>query len=113
MIGVRSRAVFPLTVTAVALMFLGLFLLYPVAAVFHVSFLDQLGGFTLDNYVRILGRSFYRQSLWNSLGIGALATLTATAVGVPLAFCLARLPVPGRRMDFASTRSGKCRAATR
>jgi iron(III) transport system permease protein len=96
MIVLRSRSVFPLGVTAVALVFLGLFLLYPVFAVFHVSFLDKAGGFTLDNYVRILGRSFYRQSLWNSLGIGALATLAATAIGVPLAFCLARLPVPGK-----------------
>ena len=96
MIVLRSRSVFPLGVAAVALLFLGLFLLYPVIAVFHVSFLDKAGGFTLDNYIRILGRSFYRQSLWNSLGIGALATLAATAVGVPLAFCLARLPVPGK-----------------
>jgi len=96
MIALRARSAFPLAVTAVALAFLALFLIYPVIAVFHVSFLDKTGGFTLDNYVRILGRSFYQQSLWNSLGIGALATAAATAVGVPLAFCLARLPVPGK-----------------
>jgi len=60
MIALRSRSVFPLTVAAVALLFLGLFLLYPVIAVFHVSLLDKTGAFTLDNYVRILGRSFYQ-----------------------------------------------------
>jgi len=96
MIALRSRSIFPLTVAALAFLFLGLFLLYPVYSVFHVSFLDQAGGFTLDNYVRILGRSFYQQSLWNSLTIGALATIATTAIGVPLAFCLARLPVPGK-----------------
>ncbi len=95
MIALRSRSIFPLTVTAVALAFLALFLLYPVIAVFHVSFLDKTGA-------RILGRSFYQQSLWNSLGIGALATLAATAVGVPLAFCLARLPVPGKSAILVS-----------
>jgi len=96
MIALRSRSIFPLTVAALAFLFLGLFLLYPVYSVFHVSFLDQAGGFTLENYVRILGRSFYQQSLWNSLTIGALATIATTAIGVPLAFCLARLPVPGK-----------------
>src|SRR5258708_2355827 len=102
MIALPSPSSFPLTVTAVALAFLALFLLYPVIAVFHVSFLDKTGALTLDNYVRILGRSFYQQSLWNSLGIGALATLAATAVGVPLAFCLARLPVPGKSAILVS-----------
>ncbi len=96
MIALRPRAAFPLAITALAFLFLGLFLIYPVFSVFAVSFLDKAGHFTFANYVNILGRSFYQQSLWNSLAIGALATLATTVLGIPMAFCLARLPVPGK-----------------
>src|SRR5258708_4687866 len=96
MIAVRPRAAFPLAISALAFLFLGLFLIYPVFSVFAVSFLDKAGHLTTENYVRILGRSFYQQRLWNSLTIGALATLATTVLGVPMAFCLARLPVPGK-----------------
>ena len=78
MIALRPRAAFPLAISALAFLFLGLFLIYPVFSVFAVSFLDKAGHLTADNYVRILGRSFYQQSLWNSLTIGALATLATT-----------------------------------
>ncbi|HTZ76717.1 MAG TPA: iron ABC transporter permease [Stellaceae bacterium] len=92
----RPRTAFPLAIALLAFLFLGLFLLYPVFSVLAVSFLDKAGHLTAANYVRILGRSFYQESLWNSLWIGGLATLATTALGVPLAFCLARLPVPGK-----------------
>ncbi|MBI3709639.1 MAG: iron ABC transporter permease [Proteobacteria bacterium] len=97
-----ARAGFPLAVAAVAFAFLGLFLLYPLFGVFKASFLDPTGvSFTLDNYARVLSRAFYRASLTNSLTIGLGATLATTAIGVPLAFCLARLPVPGKPVLLA------------
>ena len=39
---------------------------------------------------------FYQGSVLNSLGIGAAATLVTTALAVPLAFALARLPIAGK-----------------
>ena len=98
MIAIKPRSTFPLAIAAIAFLFLGLFLLYPVFTIFEAGFLDPAGKFTLANYVNILSRSFYRASLGNSLEIGALATLATTALGVPLAFCLARLPVPGKAL---------------
>ncbi|HVM80891.1 MAG TPA: iron ABC transporter permease [Stellaceae bacterium] len=98
MIALKPRSAFPLAVALIAFLFLGLFLLYPVFTIFKAGFLDPAGNFTLANYVNILSRSFYQASLGNSLEIGALATLTTTALGVPLAFCLARLPVPGKAL---------------
>jgi iron(III) transport system permease protein len=92
-----ARSRFPLTVTLLALLFLGLFLIYPVFRVFSASFLDASGAhLTLANYAKMLSRPFYQASVANSLTIGVLATLLTTALGVPLAFCLARLPVPGK-----------------
>src|ERR1700719_758798 len=94
---VRGPALFPFVVGAGAFAFLGLFLLLPLASVLWVSFFDASGThFTLANYGKIITTRFYQQSLWNSLWIGALATLTTTAIGVPLAFCIARLPLPGK-----------------
>jgi iron(III) transport system permease protein len=92
-----TRSGFPLAIAALAAVFLGLFLIYPLFNVFKASFLDASGtALTLVNYAKVLGSGFYQRSLTNSILIGLASTLTTTAVGVPLAFCLARLPVPGK-----------------
>jgi iron(III) transport system permease protein len=97
-----TRAGFPLTVTALAFAFLALFLLYPLWNVFEASFLDRSGNAAaFANYARVLARPFYQRALVNSLGIGALATLVTTALAVPLAFCIARLPIPGKPLLIA------------
>lgn len=99
---VRPRQLFPLTVAALAFAFLGLFLVYPLFHVFKASFLDPTGAaLTFANYAKVLATPFYRQSVYNSLAIGSLATLACVAVGVPMAFFLARLPVPGRSVLLA------------
>ena len=97
MIAISRRDSFPLAIAILAFAFLGLFLLYPLFNVFGASFLDRTGKvLTLANYVRILSSSFYLGSLGNSLILGILSTLLTIAIGVPLAFCLARLPIPGK-----------------
>jgi iron(III) transport system permease protein len=57
--------------------------------------------FTFANYVKILGRPFYRGAVANTLMIGVAATLTTIVVSVPFAFALARLPVPGKAAIIA------------
>jgi iron(III) transport system permease protein len=94
---VSRRDTFPLVITVLALAFLGLFLLYPLLNVFGASFFDRSGAnFTLGNYARMLSSSFYLGSLTNSLILGVLSTIVTIVIGVPLAFCLARLPIPGK-----------------
>jgi iron(III) transport system permease protein len=68
-----------------------------LSRIFGASFVDPKGAhFTLANYAKILGSAFYQQSVANSLGIGALATLFTVLLAVPLAFALARLPIAGK-----------------
>jgi iron(III) transport system permease protein len=87
----------PVAVGLAAFVFLGLFLLYPLWGVFSASILTPDGtAFTLDNYARVLSRSFYRASIANTLMIGLLATVTTTVIAVPLAFAVARLDIPGK-----------------
>jgi iron(III) transport system permease protein len=92
----------PLAIAALGLLFLGLFLLYPLSSVFSASFLDADGQhFTLMNYVKMLGRPYYRQAIANTLGIGVMATLVTTALAIPFAFAVARLAVPGKSILLA------------
>jgi iron(III) transport system permease protein len=92
----------PLAIATLGLLFLGLFLLYPLVNVFGASVLDSEGeSFTFANYTKMLGRPFYRAAITNTLSIGAIATVITTALAVPLAFALARLPIPGKAAILA------------
>jgi iron(III) transport system permease protein len=87
----------PLAIAALGFLFLGVFLLYPLFNVFSASLLDPDGErLTLANYGKMLGRPFYRAAILNTLGIGLAATVITTALAVPFAFALARLPIPGK-----------------
>lgn len=92
----------PLAIAALGFLFLGLFLLYPLFNVFSASVLDGEGEkFTFANYMKILGRPFYRGAVVNTLAIGVAATITTILISVPFAFALARLPVPGKAAIIA------------
>ena len=85
-----------------ALGFLGLFLVYPLGLVISTSVLDDGGHhLTLANFRQVVASGYYRASLGNSLLTGALGTLLTMLIGVPLAFCLARLRLPGRSVLLA------------
>jgi len=51
---------------------------------------------TLAHYRVVFAQSPIPYTLWNSFGVAALTTLVALALGLPAAYALARLPVPGR-----------------
>ena len=88
---------FRTVVTYTALALLGLFLLYPLSLVLAASLrVSGTGAFTFANYASIFASPYYLQSLGNSLTAGGMATLLAALIGVPLAFCLARVDIPGK-----------------
>jgi iron(III) transport system permease protein len=94
---VLVRHAFPLAVAAIAALFLGLFFLLPLIRVFGASVLDATGKtFTFANYVNVLSNPFFLNGLANSLAISGAAAALAVLVGVPFAFCLARLPIGGK-----------------
>ena len=101
-VGVPHGQRLPLAIAALGFAFLGLFLLYPLFNVFGASLLDTEGErLTLANYTKMLGRPFYRAAIANTLGIGLAATVLTTALAVPFAFALARLPIPGKAAILA------------
>jgi iron(III) transport system permease protein len=97
-----GRNAFPLAIGAIAAVFLTLFFLIPLLKVFGASVLDAAGkSFTLSNYVNILSNRFFLNGLTNSLTIAAAAAVCTVLVGVPFAFCLARLPIGGKPVLLA------------
>jgi ABC-type glycerol-3-phosphate transport system permease component len=54
--------------------------------------------FTLEHYRAVFEQSLIPPALVNSFGVAALTTLVALALGLPAAYALARLPVPGRSL---------------
>src|ERR1041385_4272131 len=96
------RNAFPIAVFVIAIVFLGLFFLWPVLKVFGASIRDASSDhFTLANYITVLSNRFFLNGLTNSLGIAAAAAVCTLLVGVPFAFCLARLPVGGKAVLLA------------
>lgn len=88
---------FTLTIAAVAVTFLVLFFIIPVLKVFGASIFDPAGTvLTLSNYTHVLSNRFFLGALVNSLTIAALASALTILIGVPFAFCLARLPIAGK-----------------
>jgi iron(III) transport system permease protein len=88
---------FPLTVAALAVAFLVLFFLVPVLKVFSASLYDAAGKtLTLSNYTRVLSNRFFLNALGNSLMVAAAALALTITIGVPFAFCVARLPIGGK-----------------
>jgi iron(III) transport system permease protein len=100
--GLFVRHAFPIVIGATAACFLGLFFLYPVLNVFGASVLDSTGtAFTLRNYTVVLSSPFFLQALGNSLAVAAAAFALAILLGVPFAFCVARLPIAGKSVLLA------------
>jgi iron(III) transport system permease protein len=97
-----ARHAFPIAIGAIAAAFLGLFFVYPVLSVFGASVLDPTGtAFTLRNYAVVLSSPFFLQALGNSLAVAAAAAALAILLGVPFAFCVARLAVAGKSVLLA------------
>jgi iron(III) transport system permease protein len=92
---------FRIVVCVLALAFLGLFLIYPLLAILQATVQDEAGRPTLAPYAATLASRYYLASFRNSLLAAVLAMFCALALGVPLAFCLARVAIPGKTLLLA------------
>ncbi len=67
----------------------------PVLFLLYGGFAEN-GGLTLRYFIRVLASPLYRTALLNSLELGALSALFSVAIGVPLAWAVARTDLPGK-----------------
>ena len=76
---------------------IALLLIYPLYNIFISSFIhNETGNLTLQNYIDILGRSYYRNAIYNSIFIGFSSMVGALLIGVPLAFFTSRYNIKGK-----------------
>ena len=77
-------------------MFVAAGLLVPLAILFRYSFNKfdprrmMVETFSLDNYVKFFSDPYYTGVLWTTLRVAALCTVVCLAMGLPLAYVLAR-----------------------
>lgn len=85
-------------VKIVTVLLLVLFLVYPFSSLIYRSFFTgENPGFTLDNYKTFFTKPYYYSTLKNSLVVSIITTLTATLIGVPLAYAMTRYNIAGKR----------------
>lgn len=83
-------------VTGIAFALLLLLLIVPLGRLLWASVLTEDGGLTLAHYRDFLAYPYYSRTIGHSFLVSSLVTLCALLVGVPLAFLVARVDVPGK-----------------
>jgi iron(III) transport system permease protein len=79
-------------------LFLGVFLVYPLARIFYDAVTDETGRITLANFSAFFSDGFYLRALWKSLVLGVATVAAASVIGIAVAFLLVRYDFPGRRL---------------
>ena len=77
------------------------FLVYPISRIVLNSFLPTEGPFgltslTLEHFGRFMASSLYRKALLHSLVVSLTASALSLLIGLPMAFFIARVRMPGR-----------------
>jgi iron(III) transport system permease protein len=78
--------------------FLTIFVLFPLIRIFYDAFTNEVGQFTLANFMEFFTDSFYLRSLWKSLLLGLAAVFTTSVIGVAVALLLIRYEFPYRNL---------------
>lgn len=78
----------------IALVFLTVFIAYPILGVLLQSFIGDNGAFSFEGFQIFLSKGKYLEALFNSVILALIVTCTCTIVGVFLAFVVTRYEVP-------------------
>ncbi len=96
----------PYAVGALAVAFAAVLLAYPIGRSVLVAFVRngadlEISNLTFVNFERFFIAASYRRALVNSLMAGALSTLAATLLALPMAYAVARVAMPLRSLIMA------------
>ncbi len=95
--GLSGRAT-PLLLGAVPVLFLGVFFAWPVLAILRRGLLDDAGALDPTGTLAVLTRSDTLTLAAFTLGQAAASTVLTVLVGLPVAWLLARVDLPGRTL---------------
>lgn len=96
--GLRGQDILTLwnIISISALVMIFIIIVFPFLSLFMKSFYET-GNFSLQSYKDFIELPYYFSTLKNSLVVCILATLFATAIGLPMAYFIARYNIPGKR----------------
>lgn len=76
-----------------------LFIVYPFYTIITKSvFSNKVEGITLYNFIRFFTKPYYYQTLLRSLFVCFATVITATIIGVPIAYVMTRYNVAGKKL---------------
>ena len=76
--------------------FLLLFVAWPAATVVYVAFTEKgTNSLTLVNFADFFANDLFLRSLWNSIWVGAMTVVWASAIALPLAVLTTRFDFRG------------------
>ncbi|MEI7430084.1 MAG: iron ABC transporter permease [Betaproteobacteria bacterium] len=84
--------------TALCLVILVFFILYPLGVLFNNSVRDESGALSLYGFTQLLEDSQFLLSLRNTLVLGVSVTILSVFIGVPLAYMVARYEFPMKNL---------------
>jgi iron(III) transport system permease protein len=94
--GLRRASPGQVALALAILIFLCLFLVWPVATVIFVAFTEKgSGAFTLVNFVDFARTDLFVRSFWNSIYASAMAVVGASLLALPLAYITSRFTLRG------------------
>ena len=81
-----------LGLSAPAMLLVLIVMVLPVGWLFYLSFIGSEGGFSLENYARMLESKSYTRIFITTFKVSFLTTAICIAIGYPLAYFLSQLP---------------------
>lgn len=93
-----------LIVFAIPMVFLAVFLLYPMGITLvrafwtPASFNFKFTGWSLEGFRQFFSTRMYIRSLGNSIIVSVSVTLLCILIGVPMGYCVARVKIPGKKL---------------
>ncbi|HBT17315.1 MAG TPA: ABC transporter permease, partial [Firmicutes bacterium] len=93
----------PIIVVALVFLVLVLFLIYPIGKMLVMSFIEQDEAFaiqnlTFKNFSRFFTSKLYINAMLNSLKVSFSAVFFAILLGLPLAYIMSRIDIPGKTL---------------
>ncbi|MBQ8080466.1 MAG: iron ABC transporter permease [Clostridia bacterium] len=86
-------------ITGLCFLFFLFFFLYPISRTLLNSIYDfTTGTFTLASFQKFFTKRYYTNTIWNSLKVTSLATLSTTFFGTTLAYLARTVKIKGKRV---------------
>ena len=91
-------------VFAIPMIFIGIFLLYPMAITLIRAFWApaeytfKFTGWSLEGFRTFFSTKLYIRALGNSIVVSLSVTILCILIGVPMGYCVARVKIPGKKL---------------